>query len=287
MGSLKNQRQPHKASFKASRKVRVQQMQIAKKLQQLKDLPASAVREASTKTVQVPSHLSKWYSWRLILSVFTEGAGDATGTAPAEMDSGEAEGEPKELGMLAKLAANSSPFQMDGVNPSDSTSGKDKMVPPGTRRSERNAAKLIRVPSIWLRTPNLKRKKSTHSHSRPQQQKWVTTQDNLHFVETPPLLMKESTIPGAGLGVVAMRAIRKGDIVSEYGGELLSQGEAAKRKVLLQHHHMRTVLNMGAYVIDGKPHADGYFSLEKMALRSHVGAMINDARNSSGTPNVE
>jgi hypothetical protein len=298
MGSKKNLRPPHKAYFKRAKKVRVEQMKIGK---QMKGLSA---QDASRHVARVPASLRKWCQWKLFNMITTSLTQAVTGntvetpTVAPEMSFLKPShhpatptvapkmilpkpSQPQKLNMLADLASKSSSIPLKNCESIPVESGKDGE--PRPRRSQRNseANKGLDVSSVWLQVP------ARGTAASRQAQNSVVLDGTKHFVETPPLLLKESEINGAGTGLFSKGFINKHAIVTEYQGVLIStkQGKALIKRG--GHRWMRTVVHGGGYAIDGRPRATGFHSLRNMARRSHVGAMINDTRNSSKAQNVE
>eukprot|EP00668_Euglena_longa_P001296 GGOE01001531.1.p1 GENE.GGOE01001531.1~~GGOE01001531.1.p1 ORF type:complete len:592 (+),score=172.63 GGOE01001531.1:76-1776(+) len=69
--------------------------------------------------------------------------------------------------------------------------------------------------------------------------------NELQQAERPSLRVAESTIANCGLGAFAVNALRKGELVGEYLGELISEAECARRfpvqRSILGHNHMAQV----------------------------------------------
>ena len=62
--------------------------------------------------------------------------------------------------------------------------------------------------------------------------------------------IKKSNIKGAGQGVFATKSFSKGDYITYYDGQIISNKEAQRREKLEEHSHFKTVLS-GMLVISG------------------------------------
>lgn len=69
--------------------------------------------------------------------------------------------------------------------------------------------------------------------------------------------VRDSSIPEAGRGLFASRNFRKGELVTEYVGEIITREEARKRLKVGNFHYLGTLVS-GMYEIDGiQEPADG------------------------------
>jgi len=57
----------------------------------------------------------------------------------------------------------------------------------------------------------------------------------------PDLYIAQSRIPGAGRGLFAGQPIRRNAYITEYGGEVISQKQAEKRRAAGKHTHIKTI----------------------------------------------
>ena len=95
--------------------------------------------------------------------------------------------------------------------------------------------------------------------------------------------VRDSTIAGAGSGLFARRAFRRGEPITRYDGFVLSHGTAMQMSVEEQ-SHFRVLLPL-SFIVDGNRTARGEPVLEPAFELDHLGmgAMANDAR----PPNAE
>ncbi len=63
--------------------------------------------------------------------------------------------------------------------------------------------------------------------------------DNISMKRGVRLLVGESSVEGAGLGLFTQHSLKKGDFVDEYVGEIVSQEEAERRGVVYDRQNMR------------------------------------------------
>src|SRR3982751_2845777 len=73
------------------------------------------------------------------------------------------------------------------------------------------------------------------------------------------IAIRESKLPNAGRGAFTTRAFKKGDYITEYGGEVISSDEANVRRGAGHASHIRSISPMHT-AIDGRaiPAWDGY-----------------------------
>jgi len=88
----------------------------------------------------------------------------------------------------------------------------------------------------------------------PPQQRVTTqrcTNDNLSMRRHAHLLVAESSIPDAGWGLFTKHALKKGDFVHEYVGEVISQEEAERRGRIYDKVNRSFLFNLSSdYVVD-------------------------------------
>ena len=91
-------------------------------------------------------------------------------------------------------------------------------------------------------------------HESPQQN---CRNDSISMRRHRRLLVGKSTIPNAGWGLFTKHALRKGDFIHEYMGELVSSDEAERRGLLYDKHGCTYLFEQSAdYVIDGMDKAN-------------------------------
>lgn len=112
---------------------------------------------------------------------------------------------------------------------------------------------------------------------------------NQHGVLTP-VYRAPSQIPNAGQGLFTSMAVNEGDIITEYGGEILS-GKEAQMVAKEKQSHFRVLLHMH-YILDGSLHKsliypglefdeDYYYGWNLMA------SFANDPHSTNLKPNVK
>eukprot|EP00986_Skeletonema_menzelii_P015842 scaffold12825_cov137-Skeletonema_menzelii.AAC.5 len=70
--------------------------------------------------------------------------------------------------------------------------------------------------------------------------------DNISMKRGIRLLVGESSVEGAGLGLFTLHSLSKGDFVDEYVGEIISQEEAERRGVVYDRQNMSYLFNLSS-----------------------------------------
>jgi len=93
----------------------------------------------------------------------------------------------------------------------------------------------------------------------------------------PECEFKISGIPNAGNGVHATQDFKKGDIVGEYGGEVITAKEARRRRDIGDDSHIRSVGRVvsNGFGLDGRLRGD--FTKEYYAQNHLMGSFFNEA----------
>lgn len=91
----------------------------------------------------------------------------------------------------------------------------------------------------------------------------------------PKLLLKESTIRGAGLGVFAEEAIPRKAPVTIYGGEIITEAEALALKRNNEHTHLQTLTRNFEH-IDGRINYEKGYTHGYYLDNHYLGSFIND-----------
>lgn len=99
----------------------------------------------------------------------------------------------------------------------------------------------------------------------------------------PPLELKPSPIPNAGLGVFARTAIRRGEFVTEYSGELIDWNVASARRSNGIDTH---IIGVGQFIDAIDSRVTAKLSLNYYSENHGVGGFINDPHNTGSTANV-
>jgi SET domain-containing protein len=94
--------------------------------------------------------------------------------------------------------------------------------------------------------------------------------------------ISESLIPGAGMGLFAMRDIRKGEVVTEYGGEVVDIKRAKELMAAGEDTHLLTVVSQHE-ALDGRVRPEAGFTLEYYYRNDLMGSFAN----STDKPNVK
>jgi len=118
-------------------------------------------------------------------------------------------------------------------------------------------------------------------------------------VTLPSLVIKESTISGGGLGVFTAVPLKKGDIVTEYGGEPLSYAEALALRKKKEDTHVICV-EYSQSSLDGRVETEELYrkrfpnkawrcpyTLDYYADEHLVGSLLNDPYGSANSANVK
>ena len=89
-----------------------------------------------------------------------------------------------------------------------------------------------------------------------------------------------SAIPGAGNGIHATQPFKKGDIVGEYGGEVITAIEAANRRDLGESTHIRSVGRVvsSGFCLDGR--IRGNFTKQYYVDNHLMGSFFNEGKSS-------
>ena len=94
--------------------------------------------------------------------------------------------------------------------------------------------------------------------------------------------VSESLIPGAGMGLFAMRDIHKGEVVTEYGGEVVDIKRAKELMAAGEDTHLLTVTSQYE-ALDGRVRPEAGFTLEYYYRNDMMGSFAN----SIDKPNVK
>lgn len=106
--------------------------------------------------------------------------------------------------------------------------------------------------------------------------------------ENPPLIYKTSTITNAGWGVFTQVELKKGQMVTEYDGELIPVKEGYRRRKLKLDTHIRSKISM-AWCIDGRNLRDGVEIKDPTSQCEGYGmaAFFNDGKDNKEGNNME
>lgn len=91
-----------------------------------------------------------------------------------------------------------------------------------------------------------------------------------------------SLIPDGGLGLFAMRDIKRGEFVTEYGGEVVDIERAKELLANKEDTHLRT-LSSQFDALDGRLRPEAGFTLEYYYRNDLMGSFANTSK----TPNVK
>lgn len=107
----------------------------------------------------------------------------------------------------------------------------------------------------------------------------VSTRLRLKKKELPALEIRKSRIPRAGLGLFAAEAIKKGELITEYGGEVVDRQHALCLRELGTDSHLRSVTRGGEQALDGRVRSQ--FSDKYYIWNHQTGSYANGVRKPS------
>ncbi len=103
----------------------------------------------------------------------------------------------------------------------------------------------------------------------------VATKLRLKKKEFPSLEIRDSLIPSAGLGLFAAEPIKKNELITEYGGRVMTSATSNWLRLIRQDTHLRSVL-LGYQALDSRVDG-GIFTHEYYSSNHLAGGFANES----------
>lgn len=146
------------------------------------------------------------------------------------------------------------------------------------RKDSTNHSSTQRATRNTIIVPESSEEQQYHGHTKRTIRARKSSQDT--FLTFPSVILKKSNIPGAGLGVFAVKDIEPHTLVSEYGGEVISIAEGALRRANGKGTHVRSMgmhsVGKSSWLLDSSVTAD--FPIKYYVEHHMMGGFVNGSK---------
>jgi len=145
---------------------------------------------------------------------------------------------------------------------------QESMTYPSTRRSTRH--------TIYVPESSVEHQYDGQAQKNTRQRK--ISKDSL--LTLPSVILKKSNIPNSGLGLFAVHDIEANKLISEYGGEVISVAEGARRRIKGDGTHVRSMgmhsVGKSSWLLDASVTDD--FPTEYYVKHHMMGGFVNGSK---------